>query len=151
MILRPTLVIGPGDRRNLPRFLERLRKLPVVPVPGRIRIQPVHVDDVAAAALAAIESPTAAGGTFELAGRDAIRYDDFLRHLAHQAGISGARVVAFPSAPLRIAAPLLDRITGSQRFSRLAAFYGRDHLYDLAPARAALDFRPAGLANRRPC
>lgn len=73
-ILRPSVIFGPGDA-----FLSTLRQVtlaPVVPLfgSGQTRLQPVHVDDVAAAAATALDDPLTAGRTFELGGPDVLTY-----------------------------------------------------------------------------
>ena len=68
-ILRPSLVIGPEDD-FFNRFAALARLAPALPLigGGKTRFQPVYVDDVAAAVVAALTRPDAAGGTFELGG-----------------------------------------------------------------------------------
>jgi NADH dehydrogenase len=68
-VLRPSIVIGPDDS-FFNRFAAMAQVMPVLPLlgGGRTRFQPVYVDDVADAALAALVRPDAAGGTYELGG-----------------------------------------------------------------------------------
>ena len=67
-ILRPSVMFGPGD------FLDRLaglaRVLPAMPLFGRgeVKLQPVHVTDVAAAVERALALPEAEGKLYELGG-----------------------------------------------------------------------------------
>ena len=73
-ILRPSLVIGPEDQ-FLNRFAAMARLSPVLPViAGNTRFQPVFVMDVAAAVVAALNSPAAAGRTYELGGADVLSF-----------------------------------------------------------------------------
>ena len=69
IIVRPSIVFGPEDD-FFNRFAEMARVCPVLPLigGGHTRFQPVYVGDVAHAAVAALETPDAAGGIFELAG-----------------------------------------------------------------------------------
>jgi uncharacterized protein YbjT (DUF2867 family) len=73
VILRPSVMFGPDDA-----FLNNLaaiaRSSPAIPLIGNgaTRLQPVHVEDVAAAVHRAIEDPGAAGKIFELAGPEAL-------------------------------------------------------------------------------
>lgn len=68
-ILRPSVVFGPGDS-FFNRFAGMVASIPcVLPVvAGGTWFQPVHVDDVADAVMAAIARPEAAGVTYELGG-----------------------------------------------------------------------------------
>ena len=73
-ILRPSLVVGPEDQ-FLNRFAAMARLSPVLPViAGDSRFQPVFVMDVAAAVVAALGSPAAAGRTYELGGPDVLSF-----------------------------------------------------------------------------
>jgi len=66
VILRPSIIFGPEDQ-FFNRFAGLAKISPVLPLVGPdTRFQPVYVDDVAAAAVAAIE--TGATGVFELGG-----------------------------------------------------------------------------------
>ena len=68
-ILRPSIVFGPDDS-FFNRFASMAQVAPALPLfgGGATKFQPVYVDDVAAAALAAIDRVDAAGGTYELGG-----------------------------------------------------------------------------------
>ena len=77
VVLRPSLLFGEGDD-----FFPRLRFsliFPVVPVPGdgKARFQPVHVDDIAQAIVAALERPEISG-VHEVGGPEAVSYDQML-------------------------------------------------------------------------
>ena len=74
VILRPSLVIGPEDQ-FLNRFAAMARMAPILPViAGDTRFQPVFVQDVAAATLAALTNPAAAGQIYELGGPDVLSF-----------------------------------------------------------------------------
>ncbi|MBM3569933.1 MAG: complex I NDUFA9 subunit family protein [Alphaproteobacteria bacterium] len=68
-VLRPSIVFGPEDD-FFNRFGALARLLPVLPLigGGGTRFQPVHVGDVAAAAVKALTEPGHAGRNYELGG-----------------------------------------------------------------------------------
>ena len=68
-ILRPSIIFGPDDS-FFNKFAGLAGIAPVLPLigGGHTRFQPVYVQDVAAAALAALEQGEAAGKTYELGG-----------------------------------------------------------------------------------
>ena len=71
VILRPSLVVGPEDQ-FLNRFAAMARSAPVLPViAGDSRFQPVYVQDVAAATVAALAAPA---GIYELGGPDVLSF-----------------------------------------------------------------------------
>jgi len=110
-ILRPTMIYGaPGDR-NLSRLLMLLARarrelrpggLPLVlPVPGggsRLQ-QPVHVADVAAAVLSAVERPAARMHCYDIAGPEPVTFAELLRTCCAAIGCR-ACLIPVPLAPV---------------------------------------------------
>lgn len=67
VILRPSLMFGPGDS-SFNRFASLARMLPVLPLPGAdTRFQPVYAGDVAEAIVRAVDGAVKPG-TYELGG-----------------------------------------------------------------------------------
>ena len=73
VVLRPVMVYGPGEKGNLPRMVEAVRKgrFPPIPDTGNRRSM-IHVDDLVEFSLRAACYPIAAGRTYILAGNDAL-------------------------------------------------------------------------------
>ncbi len=120
IILRPSALFGPGDAL-LSAMVPMVRRLPVVPLfgDGSSRVQPVHVDDVARAVLAALSLPDAAGTTFELGGPKIFTYRELLEGIAGRLDrsplflsvpISLWRLLAILAAPLPGAPITLDQV-----------------------------------------
>ncbi|MGA1205151.1 MAG: NAD-dependent epimerase/dehydratase family protein [Opitutales bacterium] len=86
VILRPVMVYGPGEKGNLPRMVQavRRRRFPPLPNCGNRRSM-IHVDDLVEFMIRATGCPTAAGKTYILAGTDALStrelYDAIRRSL----------------------------------------------------------------------
>ena len=86
--LRPSALFGTQDK-----FINTLAQIargsPVVPLFGRgeTRLQPVHVGDVAAAAVSALSSAGAPGTVYELGGPEIYSYRSLLRLVLEHAGI----------------------------------------------------------------
>jgi len=79
IILRPSLVYGKGARGLFACIVKLMRSLPVVPLigGGRYTMRPIHVDDVAAAILGAVQQG-AAGASYDLSGGSEILFRDLL-------------------------------------------------------------------------
>lgn len=79
VILRPSIVFGPEDG-FFNRFAGLASVAPALPLVdgGHTKMQPVYVGDVAAAALAALTDPAAAGQTFELGGPKVYSFRELL-------------------------------------------------------------------------
>jgi uncharacterized protein YbjT (DUF2867 family) len=77
VVLRSSLLFGEGDD-FFPRLAFSLL-FPVVPVPGdgKARFQPVHVDDIAQALMAAVERREISG-VHEVGGAEPVTYDEML-------------------------------------------------------------------------
>ena len=77
VVLQPSLLFVEGDD-FFPRLAFSLL-FPVVPVPGdgKARFQPIHVDDIAQALIAAVERREISG-VYEIGGAEAVTYDEML-------------------------------------------------------------------------
>ena len=85
VVLRPSLLFGPGDD-----FFHRLRfalRFPIVPLPGggTARFQPLHVEDLARAVRAALFGTMS--GVFEVGGPDPVTYRELLAETMRAYGI----------------------------------------------------------------
>lgn len=78
-IFRPSAMFGDADGM-LTMLSALVRRAPVLPLfgRGRTRLQPVHVGDVAAAAVRAIEQPWTAGRVLELGGPEVLTWRELL-------------------------------------------------------------------------
>lgn len=106
-ILRPSTVFGREDQ-FINRFAAMIRLAPVVPlVSGATKFQPVYVGDVAAAVVAALTSPAAAGRIFELGGPQILSMEELFRWIAAAIG-RNPMFLPFPD----FAAAAMARLTG---------------------------------------
>ena len=148
VILRPSVMFGPEDD-FFNRFAAMARFGPVLPVVGvATRFQPVYVDDVAAAAVKAVEGE-AAPGTYELGGPDVQTFRKIIRDML---AVIGRRrlVVNLPFWVARILAAVLDfgsMLTGGLIRNRILTgdqvrMLGRDNV--VAPG--AKGFADLGIA-----
>src|ERR1700732_2208216 len=82
-------MFGPDDA-FLTTILRLLRQLPVYPMFGRglTRLQPAYVEDVAEAIGRLLQRAETPSTIFELGGPRVYSYEEFLRAVAHQAGLA---------------------------------------------------------------
>ena len=87
-ILRPTMIYGPGDDRNISRLREFIKRRPLMPIfgSGEQSVQPVFVGDIAKAAVGAVFCEAAIGKGFELAGAKALTYNHMIDVLSQSMG-----------------------------------------------------------------
>jgi uncharacterized protein YbjT (DUF2867 family) len=158
-ILRPTMIYGAAGDRNLARLLKllaRLRGAPipggaplVVPVPGggRQLQQPVHVADLAAAVLTAVEREAAVRRRYDVAGPKPLTFAEVLRTSA--AAVSGrVRLVPVPLGPVIAVTRGYERLSRRPRirveqWQRLA----EDKAFPIDAAALDLDYAPRPFAE----
>jgi len=87
VILRPSIVFGPEDG-FFNRFARMTMLAPALPLigGGRTRFQPVYVGDVADAVVKAIETPDAAGHTYELGGPKIYSFAELMHLMLDEIG-----------------------------------------------------------------
>ena len=143
-VLRPTLVYGAGRDASLTRIVALARRLHGIVLPrgaDGLR-QPVHVNDLAAAAQLAAASPASHGRGYDLPGGETLAYADMVR-----------RVLACQRPPLRLhrlPAPLFRMLLVGARLAGLARGLndeavrrmGEDLAFDAAPARRDFGYAP---------
>jgi NADH dehydrogenase len=98
LIVRPAVMFGPDDA-FVTTILALLRRLPIYPMfgRGRTRLQPAHVEDVAEAIARGLERAELRAVTFECGGPGVYSYEQLLRKVAHEAGITPI-LIPFPFA-----------------------------------------------------
>jgi NADH dehydrogenase len=108
--LRPSLVYGPGDRGLFARIVKFVRVLPVVPLigDGCYPMRPIHVDDVAAAIIGAVEHG-APGSSYDLSGGSEIFFNDLLMLIGETIG-QRPRLLCLPPAPVFVGSVLAARL-----------------------------------------
>lgn len=102
VILRPSVVFGPGDD-FLNRFAAMATMAPALPLVGggQTKFQPVYVGDVAEAIGMAVTDLAPAGRTFELGGPAIQTFEDLLKLVLRETGRRRALLpIPFPLARL---------------------------------------------------
>jgi nucleoside-diphosphate-sugar epimerase len=91
-VLRPTMIYGTHEDRNMCRLVRYLSSHRFAPVfgPGTHLQQPVYVEDLASAFVLAIENPASIGKAYDVAGGSAVTYNEVIDTTA---ALLGRRVV----------------------------------------------------------
>ncbi len=113
VIFRPSFVFG-RDGGVLPTFVRLARYAPVTPIvgPGRQRLQPIWVEDLAEYYALAATEETGTNGTFELGGPEAVTWNEFWARLK---GVLGVRrpSVHVPFGLMRAQATVTEHFPGA--------------------------------------
>ncbi len=142
-ILRPTLIYEPRRDLNISRiatFIERFGFFPVA-YPARGLRQPVHADDVAQAAVSAVDNPRAVNAAFNLPGAETLAYREMVRRVFEGMGRRPV-VVSLPGALLSLAVHLVRLAYRTPYSPALFERMNQDLVFDGAAARAALAYDP---------
>jgi len=108
VVVRPAVMFA-ADDAFLTTILRLLRTLPAYPLfgDGRTRLQPVYVDDVAAAIAQILRQTRRPNPIYELAGPRVYSYEELLRTIARTAGLQPA-LVRIPFAFWNVVAGLAE-------------------------------------------
>lgn len=110
-IFRPSVVFG-ADDQFLNLFASLQRVAPVMPLArANTRFQPIHIDDVVQAFIAALPLRTTFGRAYELAGPRVYTLRELVRLAGDRAGCARP-VIALPDMAGRLQAMLLEALPG---------------------------------------
>jgi len=149
-ILRPTLIYGLGMDRNISRAARFIRRFHFYPLPGGATglRQPVHADDLAAVALAALVSPVAGDKCYEVGGGERLTYREMIGRIFDALDMP-RRFLPVPFLAFFAAAAgvVLRRpeITGEMVYRM-----GRDLVCDNRPASRDLGYDPRPFLSAGP-
>jgi uncharacterized protein YbjT (DUF2867 family) len=108
-VLRPSLVYSLAGSYGGSSLLRALAAVPwVLPLPGdgRQPVQPIHVEDLAAIVVAALERPQPARGTFEIGGPSPMTLREFLQGLRAWLGVAPGLALPVPERLMDLGAAL---------------------------------------------
>ena len=113
VIFRPSFVFG-RDGGVLPTFIRLARYAPVTPIigPGRNRLQPIWVEDLAEYYALALTERAAANRTFDLGGPEAVTWNDFWERLKRVLGVRRPSIHV-PFGVMRAQATVTERLPGA--------------------------------------
>ncbi|CAN7206205.1 NAD-dependent epimerase/dehydratase family protein [Pseudoxanthomonas sp. LjRoot168] len=143
-LLRPTLVYGAGRDQTLARIAAMARRVGffVLPRGAEGKRQPVHVDDLAMAALAVVEASATHGHAYSLPGGETLAYSDMVSRTL-KALDPPATLWQLPMPVFR-AVLSFARMAGAMRglTDDAVARMREDLVFDAAPARRDFGYVP---------
>ena len=138
-ILRPTMIYGTPDDRNISRLIRFVEKRSILPLPGggKARFQPVHVTDLARSISSCLSSDVSIGKSYNVPGGSAHSLKELVGIIA---GLLGKRVLTLP-APL-FAASLATKMFGSRIDPEQIARLREDKTFSYEETAADLGYTP---------
>jgi len=144
--LRPTMIYGHGSK-EFDLFAKLVAHLPRLPVPGSgsSLLRPVYLEDFIDLVLRVLDAELPPNQTFDVAGPETIRVDEFIEILGRVQG-KRARVVKLPAGPTLMGVRLLGRLQRHPfvNVDQVLAFL-QDTCVDIQPARNQLSWDPRPL------
>lgn len=109
-ILRPTMIYGDSDDRNIFRFLTTLNKYPIffVPGPGSALQQPVHVLDLSRAIISAFMSPKTIGNEYNISGKEPLSFNDMIHQALEFLNVR-RKIIHLPWKPIALGCRLIEK------------------------------------------
>ena len=117
-MFRPSFIYGPHDKA-INTLAQLVRRLPFVPVlgNGRTKIQPISVENVAKAFVAAVHNDASIGKTYDLCGPDAFTWNELYDALQTILG-TRKRKLHLPLPVARVQAAFFEKILADPPFTR---------------------------------
>jgi nucleoside-diphosphate-sugar epimerase len=117
VVLRPTLVYGPGVKGNFLQLMQWIARgvpLPLASIENKRSL--LYVGNLVDAIVTCISAPTAAGKTYLLSDGEDVSTPDLIRRIASAMNVR-PRLIRCPSRWLLLAAKLVGKETGIRRLS----------------------------------
>jgi nucleoside-diphosphate-sugar epimerase len=147
VIVRPTGIYGPGDRRLLKLFRGVVRRRFVTLGDGRIFYHLTYIDDLVAGFRLAGEVPAAAGRIYIIAGGEVTTLNELIERIAEVAGVEPPRL-HLPVWPFWVAGAACEAVCAPFRveppiYRRRVDFFTKSRAFDITRARQELGYAPS--------
>jgi nucleoside-diphosphate-sugar epimerase len=145
VVARPGLVYGPGDRHLLGLYKAIRWGVFRIIGDGENFVHPIFIDDLTAGLVSCLESPAAAGGTFNLVNESPVSFSALCGEIAGAVGKNLPRM----RIPIGVAKMAAAGFEGVRAVTRMEMPLSRDRVefmtsnraYDASRARTVLGFR----------
>jgi nucleoside-diphosphate-sugar epimerase len=146
VIVRPTGIYGPGDRRLLKLFRGIARRRFVILGSGDIFYHLTYIDDLVEGFRLCGEVAAAAGRTYILAGGEVTTLNQLAGLIAEEAGVQPPRL-HLPVWPFWLAAAACEALCAPLKiepplYRRRVDFFTKSRAFDISRARAELGYNP---------
>lgn len=144
VVLRPTLIYGRGNDRNLSEIVKIIKKLRFFPLFGKalgLR-QPIYVDDVAKASILAIQSSIACNKAYNISGAEQLSYREMVSRVFVALGLK-PRLLSINIGLFNLALVFLRLIPRYRNWNAdMVQRMNRDMIFDHQQAKEDFNFNP---------
>ncbi len=144
VILRPTLIYGHGRDKNITEIVRFIRKFRFFPLLGKANglRQPIHVDDVAEACVAALESAVAINCAYNISGEETVPYREMVCRVFAALHLS-PRLLTIPFPIFNIAVACMRLLPRYKHWTvAMAERMNSDLVFDHSDAKRDFGFSP---------
>ena len=146
VILRPSLIFGPGDEFTT-AVAALVRAMPIVPVigSGNNRLQPIHVEDVARCITLSVSGNIRGNHTIEIGGPEQLSYNEIVGVVARTLGRK-ARRINVPVWKMQLPVTLMEKLTPRAPINRaMLQLVTLRNVAETGSVERAFGFRPRPL------
>ncbi|MFW7343395.1 NAD-dependent epimerase/dehydratase family protein [Pollutimonas sp. H1-120] len=147
-VLRPTLIYGRSNDRNLSEIVKIIRKLRLFPLFGKAEglRQPIYVDDVALACVLAGLSPSAVNKAYNISGAERLSYKEMVTRVFVTMGLK-PRFLTINLSLFSFALFFLKKIPRYRKWNAdMVLRMNRDMVFDHSDAARDFGFSPQRFA-----
>ena len=144
IILRPTLIYGYGHDKNITEIARFIRRFGFFPLLGSAKglRQPIHVEDVASACYAALDTLNLTNRSYNLTGAETLPYREMVKRV-FEALNHPPHMLTVPLWLFQIAAWGLSWLPRYRNWtSAMAERMNQDLTFDCSDAKQDLNFSP---------
>lgn len=143
-VLRPTLIYGRGNDRNLSEIVKIIKKIRFFPLFGKAQglRQPIYVDDVAKACILAMQSPVACNKAYNISGAEQLTYKEMVSRVFVALGLK-PRLLSVNIGLFNFALVFLRLIPRYRNWNAdMVLRMNRDMFFDHQEAKQDFNFNP---------
>ncbi|TKB26128.1 NAD-dependent epimerase/dehydratase family protein [Desulfopila sp. IMCC35006] len=144
IILRPTLIYGHGRDKNIAEIARFIRRFGFFPLLGKANglRQPIHVEDVAKACVAALKSPAAVNRSYNISGEETLPYHEMVSRV-FAASHRSPRMLRIPLAVFSFGVSCMRLLPRYKHWSvAMAERMNNDLVFDHSDAVRDFSFSP---------
>lgn len=149
IILRPTLIYGRGDNKNLAQLIKLIRKSPLIPIfgNGNYQLQPIHVKDVVKTINFILEKGIFNKKTYNLAG-EPLTYNEIINRICKK--LNKKRIkIHLPIGLMKVLVEIYEKIVPrpfitTEQINNLTR---KKRVVDINKAKKDLNFTPTPLKD----